>query len=253
MFYSLNNISPRFIGFGNYIKMFKDPAISKSIINTLIFMLASVFVQVGIGVLLAMLVDMIRAGQNFFKTVYLFPVVVSAAALGLMFNLFYGYDGGLLNSFLAIFGIGKVVWLTEKTSLLMVIIPTVWQYVGFYFVIILTAITKIPTTFYEAAHLEGANAYHRITKITLPLIFGDIKVSIMLAITGTLKVFDFVWIITQGGPFDSSQVLGTYMYDITFQRRLFGYGSSIAVLIVVLGFALTFFTNKFLKSEDITY
>ncbi len=249
---AVQNINPRFVGLHNYRKLLTDPAVWIATKNTFIFMIAAVIFQVGIGIVLAVLVDMIRAGKEFFKTVYFFPIVMSAASLGLLFKLLYNYNSGLLNAFLINFGYEPVLWLDASKALLMVMIPTLWQYVGFYFVIILTAMTKIPEQLYEVAYLEGASTIQRVTKVTLPLIFEDIKVILVLAITGALRVFDFVWLITQGGPFDSSQVLGTYMYSAVFQRRLFGYGSTIAILIIVLGVIITSITNKLLGKRDVS-
>ncbi len=249
---AINNINPRFVGVDNYIKMFNDTAIIIAIRNTMIYMMAAIVFQVGLGITFAVIVDMVKTGQRFFKTVYFFPIVISAAALGLMFKLIYSYDAGLLNGFLELMGYEPILWITEKTALLSVLAPAIWQYVGFYFIIILTAITKIPESLYEVSYLEGASNLQRISKITLPLIFSDIKVCLILAITGALRVFGIVWIITQGGPFDSSQVLGTYLYDTVFQSRLYGYGSAIAILIITLGFVVVFLTNRFVKAEEVT-
>ncbi|WP_258222558.1 carbohydrate ABC transporter permease [Halanaerobium saccharolyticum] len=248
----MHNINPEFIGFGNYIKLFNDPVVWLATKNTFIFMIAAVVFQVGLGILLAIFVDLIKYGKNFFRTTFFFPIVLSAASLGLLFRLLYNYDAGLLNSVLKFFDMDPVLWLDASKALAMVMIPTIWQYVGFYFVIILTALTKIPNALYEVARLEGATTFQRVTKITLPLIIQDIRVTIVLAITGTLKVFDMVWMITAGGPFDSSQVLGTYMYSTVFQRRLFGYGSTIAIFIIVLGVVVTSLTNKFIGDKDVT-
>lgn len=251
-FISVHNINPRYVGLGNYLKLLRDPVISIAVKNTFIFMGAVIFFEVGTGILLALFVDMIRYGKQFFKTVYFFPIVMSAASLGLLFRLLYNYNSGILNSLLIHFGYQPVLWLDAAKALLLVMIPTIWQYVGFYFVIILTALTKIPGHLYEVAHLEGASHFQRITKITLPLIFQDIRVCLILAITGVLKVFDMVWMITRGGPFDSSQVLGTYMYSTVFERRLFGYGSTIAIFIIILGIIVTAVTNRILGQRGVT-
>lgn len=251
-FFALHNINPRYIGLDNYQKLINDPVILIATKNTFIFMFTAVFFQVGLGILLAILVDLIKTGRQFFRTIFFFPIVLSAASLGLLFRLLYNYDAGLLNSILNYFGMDSVLWLDAAKALLMVMIPTIWQYVGFYFVIILTALTKIPNVLYEVAYIEGASNFQRIRKITLPLIFQDIKVCVVLSITGVLKVFDMVWVITAGGPFDSSQVLGTYMYSTVFQRRLFGYGSTIAIFIIILGVVVTAMANKAMGKKGVT-
>src|SRR5690625_2584083 len=145
------------------------------------------------------MVDSIKHGKRFFQTTFFFPVVISGASIGLLFTLIYNHRNGLLNEILVKLGFERIVWLTEQSSLYMVAIPTIWSYVGFYFVIILTAIGKIPEDFYEAAKLEGVTGFQRLTRITIPLIVSDLKTCLVLAITGALKIFEIVYIITRGG------------------------------------------------------
>ncbi|WP_235440443.1 carbohydrate ABC transporter permease [Paenibacillus sp. DMB20] len=152
---------------------------------------------------------------------------------------------------LANFGIDKILWLDEKNALKAVSIPTVWHYVGFYFVLFLTAMSKIPSDFYEAAKLEGITGFKKTTKLTIPLIMSDIKVVITLAITGTLKVFEFIWVITSGQ--NGTEVLGTYMYKKAMVDQNFGYGSTVAIYMVVFGVVLAMLANRLLKRDEITY
>jgi raffinose/stachyose/melibiose transport system permease protein len=252
-YYSDGMFINRFVGIENYIRLAQDEVVKIATLNTLEMMLYAVIFQVGLGIVLALLVDSIRFGKNFFRSVFFFPVAISATAIGLMFTLFYNYDNGMLNQLLVHFGFEKVVWMTEETSLLAVAVPVIWQYVGFYFVIILTAISKIPDDFYEAAQLEGITGLQKTIYITLPLIWGDVKTSILLAITGALKVFELVYVISSGGPANSSEVLGTYMYQKTFTGQAFGYGATIAVWIVILGLLFSVIANRLLKKEEITY
>ncbi|MEK5036662.1 carbohydrate ABC transporter permease [Sporosarcina sp. FSL K6-3457] len=242
-----------FVGLDNYKRLLADEIAKKATLNSLQLMLYVAIFQVGIALLLAVMVDSIKVGAGFFRTTFFFPVVISGAAIGLLFTLIYNYRNGLLNEILVSLGFERVLWLTEQSSLYMVAIPTVWSYVGFYFVIFLTAIGKIPQDFYEAAQLEGVTGFQKLTKITIPLIVGDIKVCLVLAITGALKIFELVFIITRGGPARSSEVLGTYMYQKAFVDANVGYGATLAVLMVVIGLTLALVTNKLMKSEDITY
>ncbi|GAA0292658.1 raffinose/stachyose/melibiose transport system permease protein [Gracilibacillus halotolerans] len=242
-----------FIGFDNYIRLFSDETARVATLNSLELIVYVTIFQVGFALVLAIMVDAIRRGAGFFRTAFFFPIVISGAAIGLMFTLIYNYRNGLLNEILVSLGLERVLWLTEQSSLYMVAIPTVWNYVGFYFVILLTAIQKIPNDFYEAAKLEGITGPQKMFKLTIPLILSDLKTCIVLAITGTLKIFELVYIITRGGPGDSSEVLGTYMYQKAFEDTAMGYGATIAVLIVVLGLLLAFITNKLLKRDEVTY
>jgi raffinose/stachyose/melibiose transport system permease protein len=253
-FYKTNGFfSSKYVGFDNYIKLFNDEVVRIATWNSLEIMLYVIIFQVGIALVLAVMVDSIKRGQGFFRTTFFFPVVISGAAIGLLFQLLYNYNFGMLNSILGRFGFEPILWLTEQTSLIAVTIPIIWNYVGFYFIILLTAILKVPEDFYEAARLEGISGFKKTIYITIPLIWGDIKVCMILAITGAFRVFELVYIISRGGPFNSSEVLGTYMYTQAFTNQQFGYGSTIAVYIVILGVTLALVTNRLLKKEEVTY
>lgn len=241
----------KFIGWDNYSRLFTDDLLGAATLHTLEIMLYVILFQVGIALVLAVMVDLIGKLKGFYRTVFFFPVVISGTAISLLFVLFYNYNFGLLNSVLANFGIDKVLWLDEGHALKAVAVPTVWHYVGFYFVLFLTAMSKIPADYYEAAKLEGISAFKRTTMLTIPLIMSDIKVVITLAITGTLKVFEFVWVITSGQ--NGTEVLGTYMYKKAMVDQNFGYGSAIAIYMVVFGVLLSLLANRLLKRDEITY
>ncbi len=242
-----------FIGLANYKRMFMDTTIHKALKNTMYLMFLACFIQVGIGLIIAVFTDSISKGAKFYRTVFFFPIVISSTAIGLMFKLFYVYDGGLLNTLLNFLNLESVVWLTEKSAMTAVAVPVIWQYVGFYFVILLTAIGRIPDDIYESAYLDGINGFEKTIYFTIPLIWDVIKVCFILAITGALKVFDLIYVITQGGPLRASEVLGTYMYQKTFVDYRYGYGSTIAILIVVLGLVISYLVNRHLRREEVTY
>nr|WP_244908079.1 MULTISPECIES: sugar ABC transporter permease [Paenibacillus] len=241
----------RFVGWNNYERLFSDELLGAATLNTLEVMLYVLVFQVGIALVLAVLVDSIRKGKDFYRTVFFFPVVISGTAISLLFVLFYNYNFGLLNNLLAQFNIEKVLWLDQGNALKAISIPTVWHYVGFYFILFLTAMSKIPSDYYEAAKLEGISGLKKTTMLTIPLIMSDIKVVITLAITGTLKVFEFVWVITRGQ--NGTEVLGTYMYKKAMVDQNFGYGSAVAIYMVIFGVVLALVANRLLKRDEITY
>lgn len=256
-FYEIKGIgalNSKFIGLNNYKEMLTDRNIGIGLKNTMIMMGLAVFAQVGLALVLALMVDSIRRGAQIFRTVFFFPVVVSATAIGLMFNLFYSYNGGMLNQILASFGADPVLWLSDDKAIFMVSLPVVWQYVGFYFVIILTGLNGIPEDIFEYAYLDGVTGLRKIYYITLPLIWDVLKVCMILAITGALKVFDLPWVIApNGAPKGLTHFLGTYMYFKTFISQGVGYGSAIAVVIVVLGVFISLTVNRIFKHDTIVY
>ncbi len=248
-FTSWKNFSPKstWIALDNYKRLISDPIIGKSLKNTFIMMVFVFMFQVVFSLVLAMLVSTARRTFRIFRTIYFFPIVISATAIGLMFKLIYGYEYGLLNYIVTFFGGDKKVWINEATSIYLVTIPTMWQYVGFYFVIYLTGMSKIPSEIYESAELDGINAFQKAWYITIPMIKDVICSVVILVISGCFKVFDMVYIITEGGPLNSSELLSTYMYNMAFRRYNGGYASSIAVLMIVLGVALTLFMRRILE------
>lgn len=243
--------APRFIGIENYKHLFDDPKIVISVLNSFKMMGLTIVFQVGIALILALLVNSIRIGSQFFRTVYFFPIVISATAIGLMFYLFYSYNGGMLNQILALFGKEPIFWLDENTAFTMISIPIIWQYVGFYFVIILTGLSGISDEIYEAADIDGATKFQQAVFITIPLLRNVLITCLVLAITGALKVFDLPWVIApHGAPSGVTHFTGTYMYETTFAIGNIDYGSTIAFMIVLLGVLVSQLLNRILKKKD---
>lgn len=239
-----------FIGLDNYKELIADPVIRVALRNTVILMAGVLIFQIGFALILAIMVDGIRHCFKFFRTIYFFPIVISATAIGLMFTLIYKYEYGLLNYFVVLFGGEKQVWINEKSSIYLVLIPVVWQYVGFYFVIFLTGIANIPTDIYESAMLDGIRPLQKAAYITIPMLRSVLTSSIVLVISGCFKVFDIIFMVTNGGPLDSSQLLSTYMYQKAFARGNGGYASSIAIVMIVLGVAVTSVLRKLLSGGE---
>ena len=239
-----------FIGLDNYKELIADPVIRVALRNTVILMAGVLIFQIGFALILAIMVDGIRHCFKFFRTIYFFPIVISATAIGLMFTLIYKYEYGLLNYFVVLLGGEKQVWINEKTSIYLALIPVVWQYVGFYFVIFLTGIANIPADIYESAMLDGIRPMQKAVYITIPMLRSVLTSSIVLVISGCFKVFDIIFMVTNGGPLDSSQLLSTYMYQKAFARGNGGYASSIAIVMIVLGVAVTSVLRKLLSGGE---
>lgn len=238
--------------YSNYVKMFGDKNLRNALFNTLIMMLVTIVGQVGIAVILALMVDNIKKGAKFFRTVYFFPIVISATALGLMFNLIFLYDKGMVNQFLEFFGKTTLTdWKDQAHALFIMLVPVMWQYVGFYFVILITGLNNISEDYYEAAAIDGATRWQRIIYITLPMLRNVICTCVVLAVTGALKVFDLPWVMfPKGMPLGKTWLTGTYMYYQAFNTNDVDYSSAIAVLIVVLGIVVSKIVNKVFKEAD---
>ncbi|MGI6018409.1 MAG: carbohydrate ABC transporter permease [Marvinbryantia sp.] len=238
--------------YSNYVEMLQDKNLLIALKNTLILMVSTVVFQVGIALVLAIMVDQITKGKKFFRVVYFFPIVISATALGLLFNLVFLRDKGMVNQFLELFGRTKLIdWKDQSHALVTMLLPVMWQYVGFYFVIIVTGLNNIPDDLYESASIDGATRWQRIRYITLPLLHNVLCTCVVLAVTGALKAFDLPWIMfPKGMPLNSTWLTSTYMYYHAVESRNTDYGCAIAVLIVVLGIISAKLVNQIFKEKD---
>ena len=217
--------------------------------NTGITIIATIFGQVGLALVLSLMVSNIKKGAGVFRVVFFFPIIVSATALALLFNLIFQFEGGLINQLGSMLGIldeAKFNWHLELPMFTM-LSPVIWQYVGFYFVILLTGISGIPEDLYEAASIDGASKLQRIRFITLPLLKNSISTCVVLAVTGALKVFDLPYTMFKNGVGDT-WLTGTYMYQQS--QANVAYASTLAILIVVLGVLLSVIVNNIFKTDD---
>lgn len=238
--------------YSNYVDMFHDENVWTSLKNTLIMMVVTLVGQVGIAIILALMVDNIGRGKQFFKTVFFFPIVISATALGLLFNLLFLYDKGMINQLLETLGKTQLTdWKAEGIALFTMMLPVMWQYVGFYFVILITGLNNISDELYEAARIDGASTWQSVRYISLPLLHNVICTCSILAVTGALKVFDLPWtMFPKGMPLKSTFLTGTYMYYHTMETKNVDYGCALAVLIVVLGIVLSKVVNAIFREKD---
>jgi raffinose/stachyose/melibiose transport system permease protein len=234
--------APVFNGVANYIEMFHDSVFLTGIVRILIWAALAVVIKVGLGlVFAAMLRGRIR-GYKFFTSVFFFPVVISSSAMCLVFSLMYDKDIGIINQFLNGIGLGflQQSWLSNPdTAFFAAIAVPIYQDIGFFLIIFLAALQGIPNELYESAWIDGANSIQVFLRVTLPLSLGTLRVCVILAVTSAFKTFDYIFLLTGGGPANSSQVPATWMYQQTFQAFRYGYGDAIAMLIFVLSFAVS--------------
>ena len=236
----------------NYEEMLHDPHVWTSVKNTIIMMLVTLVGQVVIAIVLALMVDNIGRGKQIFRTLYFFPIVISATALGLMFNLIFLRDKGMVNQVLEMLGKQDLTdWKAEGIALVTMMAPVMWQYVGFYFVILVTGLNNISDELYEAATIDGATALQRVRYISVPMLHNVICTCSVLAVTGALKVFDLPWVMfPKGMPLKTTFLTGTYMYYQTMETKNVDYGAALAVLIVVLGVVLAKVVNAVFREKD---
>lgn len=231
-----------FIGISNYIELIKDKAFWSAFLNNLEFIVWTVVGQIGIAFIICMLlVSRILKFRNLHRTVIFFPVVLSAVVVGFLWRIMYNTDYGIINQFLRGAGLENFIkpWLDDPDIVISSLaIPKIWQFIGFYMVILLAAIQGIDKSVLEVAELDGAVGWKKSRYIVLPLIKDTLMVTVMLCISGNMKTFDQIFVMTGGGPGTSSQVVAMYAYSVSMDRMRYGYGSTAAIGILVLSLLL---------------
>ncbi len=243
-----------FIGLDNFKEILTDRIFWKGAYNNLLILLASVFGQVPIALFVALLLSSKIKGLKFFRSVGFLPVVISTVIISIVWNMVFNYDSGLLNQLFRMIGLENIVhnWLGDpKTAIYAVCFTVIWQYIGLYLIIFLAALQNISGEIYEAAELDGARGMQSTWYITIPMLKPTILVSVMLCISGSLKTFDLIYVMTHGGPYHATEVMALYMYNQTFSSLRYGYGSAVSLLIFIFSFALIIIVNKLLKPKNI--
>ena len=231
-----------FVGWQNFETLLNDQRLRTVIINTLIFAVAAVILKIGIGLLLAVVVHSIRNKflTSVMESVFFFPIILPMAIVAIVWGMLLNTDMGVINGLLTTEGLGKVPWLTDpRFSLMTVIILDVWKGVGFFFIIYLVALRNVPKDLYEAAEIDGAGKSKKFFSITLPLISPTTLFLTIQAVIGSLQVFDQAYVLTKGGPGDSSSTMVFYIWQNAFQKMDMGYGTTLALLLFVFVMIVT--------------
>jgi multiple sugar transport system permease protein len=226
-----------FTGLENYRKIIDDPTFTPALEHTVLFTAVSLFFQYAIGLALAVFFTqhfrLSATLRALFLVPWLLPLIVSASTWSWMFNS----ESGIVNTALGWLGIGSVNWLTSPSwSLVSVIIANIWIGIPFNLVVLYSGLQAIPAALYEAAALDGANAWQRFRRVTFPLLRPVSAITLLLGLVYTLKVFDIIWIMTKGGPSDSSTTFATWSYRLGFGNLLpqFGPGAAVGNILVVI-------------------
>lgn len=263
VYYSLlnwNGISaPKFVGLQNYAALFQDKYVWRALYHNLFYMIVVPLLVIAISLLLSyLLTNKKYKGTPVFKLVFFFPNVLSSVVVALLWSFVYDGSFGLLNSLLRALGvnIGDFYWLGDtRTALGAIVPPYVWSGVGFYVIIFMNAMITIPKSLYESAILDGAKPLTQLVKITIPLIMPIVRVSALFLVLGSLKGFEHVLILTNGGPAGSTDVIGLYMFNLAFgdEYHNYGYASAIGMFLFVVLVAAKLITDKYMKNQSVEY
>ncbi|RLQ91240.1 sugar ABC transporter permease [Planomicrobium sp. Y74] len=240
-----------FIGLENYITGIQDSKFWDSALHSFllaVFSTLSLAIYLAVSIILASKIK----GADLLRKIYLIPMLLSSVAIAQLWIKVYNPSSGILNTFLRSIGIENPPnWLADPTIVLFAIfIPILWQYAGFYILIYYAALKNIPESLIEAARIDGATPFQIATRIKLPLIKEVVSVTIVLAIVGSLKYFDLIYVMTAGGPNGASEVMASYMYKLAFNSYNFGYGSAIGFLLLIITMIVTVVVRKVTATKE---
>lgn len=239
---AIDRSTKTWVGFANFARLWADPIFWKSTKNTILFVLGTTVLQLTLSLALAAILESRIKFKQVFRTIFFMPVVISAAAVGLLFLQIYHPTYGLINEFLKAVGLPGLTraWLGQpSTALFAVVVASAWQFAPLSMVLLLAGLQDIPEVLYEAAVIDGANAWHTFKYVTIPMLKPVLVMTVVLHVMKDLKVFDIIYTMTAGGPYYATEVLATYMYRKAFYEYSMGYGSTVATALFLLIFILT--------------
>ncbi|MFD2610878.1 carbohydrate ABC transporter permease [Paenibacillus gansuensis] len=256
-FYEWDGLSTAtFIGLDNYERLFHDRLFFKSLYNGLIFAAVITVFQIGMATVLAFIIaDAKIKGRRFLRISYFIPVVLSITVVCQLWLAMYNGEYGLINKIFGLLGMEyRQDWLSNgKTAIIAIAFVNAWQYMGYHFALILAGVKSIPEQFLEAARIDGATKLQAHRKITIPLLSETYRFCLVFAVTGGLNAFANMFIMTNGGPGNSTYTLTFMMFRSAFRINEFGYGTAAAAILVIECLLATLIINRFVAREKLTY
>lgn len=246
----------KFVGLKNYLNLFKDSTFLTALRNNIFMVIGSLIAHLPLALIFGNILFQKIKGSHFFQTVFFLPSVICGVAVGLMWSFIYNSEFGLLNKLLEVLGFGNAqqAWLsTPRIALFCIIIVVMWQFVGYHMIIQIAAMKNIPSSLYEAAEIDGASRWIQFRSITFPLIKNILKVDAVLIITGSLKYYDLVAVMTGGGPNHATELMSTYMFYQGFRTLKYGYSAAIGVILLVLCICAVAVSNLIFKSDPVEF
>lgn len=254
--YNVFTGSSTFIGFKNYLNLFKDPRTLSILGNTIWYCIFCTFFNTVIGLLLALIVNnkLTKSTNVFFRSIYFFPSLIALTFVAVIWRIFFQTDSGVINYYLNFVGVKSIPWLSSGgLSKIAVLIIDVWKNCGMSMLLILSGLQMIDSGLMEAASIDGANEIKKFFKITLPLLTPTLFFVLIMHITGSLRIFESAFVLTNGGPGDSSRSLVMLIAETAFTSFNYGQASALSMLLMLLIAIITavqFMTSKWWVNYD---
>jgi raffinose/stachyose/melibiose transport system permease protein len=260
IFYSFTNwdglAEIKLIGLSNYIKLIKDPIYLLCLRNNFYWLASSVFIIIPIALIFAIMLDKSYRGALFFQTLFFIPAILSSVVIALIWSFIYNPQFGLLNSLLRLIKLDFLIklWLADHSiAIFSVLVANFWEWLGYIILILISGLKSIPNELYEAAEIDGVSEFSKAIQISIPLLWESVIITLILAISGSMKAFELVYILTNGGPGHSTELMATYMYKKAFVSFSYGYGSAISIMIFVISLVLTISMRRLLNRDVVRY
>jgi raffinose/stachyose/melibiose transport system permease protein len=244
--------TPSFVGFENFTRAFDDKIYMSSFIHAAIYISLTLVLEVALGLLLAGLVSAKR-NTTFYRVAFFTPVMLPLVVISVLWSFILNPDLGILNRLLGEFGLEswQRIWLGEQASALVSLsVISGWIYAGFYMAIFYAGFQRIPSTIIESARLDGATEWQLLRRIKIPMVRNLTEVAVLLCFTGGIQIFDLVYVLTNGGPYDTTQMPTTYLVRVVFRDQQMGYGSALAVILTVVVVTVGLIYNKVRTKDD---
>ena len=253
VFHRWDIVTPmQWIGFKNFVRIVNDPLFFISIRNTLYFLTIHVPLQIIVALAFALLLHSKMKGRGFFRSIYFFPVVVSGVVVTILWQQLYAYDYGVLNGMLTNVGLARVPWLVSPDiAMVSIALMATWKNVGIYIVLFLVGLQNIPRELYDAAAIDGANAFQRFSRITLPMLNSTVVVIVVLSTIGGFSLFIEPYVLTGGGPMQSTLSGMLYIYNQAFYFNHMGYAAALGFLYALIILGVVVAQRKLVETETV--
>jgi len=247
--YRTNIYQPEWVGLANYAELFNSSVFWKTMVNTFIYLIAAVPVLVVLPLIIAIFVNQKLRGVAIYRTLIYIPVIVSIVVAGIAWKWLFA-SNGLLNYIMSLIHLPSVGWLTDPNiALYSVIAVTVWKGLGYYMVVYMAALTAVPKDLYEAADIDGANEFHKHTAVTIPYLKPTIALVSIISSISAMKVFVEIYVMTNGGPMNSTKTIVYYIYQRAFENLDLGYASAAGVILLIIVMILSIINMKFFEGD----